>query len=46
MTALQQKEYKYGFVSNVTSDSLPKGLNERIIEQISAKKQELPGSWI
>ena len=44
MTALQQKEYKYGFVSNVTSDSLPKGLNEGIIEQISAKKQE--PSWV
>ena len=44
MTALQKKEYKYGFVSNVAVDSLPKGLNERVIEQISAKKQE--PSWV
>ena len=44
MTALQKKEYKYGFVSNIASDSLPKGLNEGIIEQISAKKQE--PSWV
>ena len=43
MTAFQ-KEYKYGFVSNVTSESLPKGLSEDIIEQISAKKQE--PSWV
>ncbi|MCZ0931918.1 MAG: Fe-S cluster assembly protein SufB [Oligoflexia bacterium] len=43
MTALQ-KEYKYGFVSNIASESLPKGLNEGIIEQISAKKQE--PSWV
>ena len=39
MTALQKKEYKYGFVSDVASESLPKGLNEGIIEQISAKKK-------
>ena len=44
MTALQKKEYKYGFVSPIASDSLPKGLNEGIIEQISAKKQE--PSWV
>ncbi len=36
----QQKEYKYGFVSDVPSDSLPKGLNEGIIEALSAKKKE------
>ena len=44
MTALEKKEYKYGFVSDVASESLPKGLNESIIEQISAKKQE--PSWV
>lgn len=32
--------YKYGFVTNVETDSLPKGLNEEIIRQISAKKDE------
>ena len=39
-----KKEYKYGFVSDVPSDSLPKGLNEGIIESLSAKKKE--ASWI
>ena len=35
-----QSEYKYGFVSDIQSDTLPKGLNENIIRFISAKKQE------
>ncbi len=34
--------YKYGFVSALESDTLPKGLNEDIVRAISAKKQE-PG---
>ena len=33
-------EYKYGFVTEVESDQLPKGLSEEIIRQISAKKGE------
>ena len=39
-----KKEYKYGFVSDVPAESLPKGLNEGVIEQISAKKKE--ASWV
>lgn len=35
-----EKEYKYGFVTNVEADSLPVGLNEDIIRQLSAKKNE------
>ena len=38
------KEYKYGFVSDVPSESLPKGLSEQIIESLSAKKRE--PSWV
>ncbi|MBE0551561.1 MAG: Fe-S cluster assembly protein SufB [Ignavibacterium sp.] len=37
---LTNKEYKYGFVSDIEADSLPKGLNEDIIRQLSAKKEE------
>jgi len=37
---LTNKEYKYGFVSDIEADSLPKGLNEDIIRQLSAKKDE------
>jgi Fe-S cluster assembly protein SufB len=33
-------EYKYGFVTEVETDTLPKGLNEEIIRAISAKKEE------
>nr|YP_010195734.1 sufB protein [Crassiphycus birdiae]YP_010196966.1 sufB protein [Crassiphycus corneus]UAD83131.1 sufB protein [Crassiphycus birdiae]UAD84770.1 sufB protein [Crassiphycus corneus] len=32
--------YKYGFYTNIESDSLPPGLNKNIVESISAKKNE------
>nr|YP_009509268.1 sufB protein [Gracilaria vermiculophylla]AXI96918.1 sufB protein [Gracilaria vermiculophylla]QXU75123.1 sufB protein [Gracilaria vermiculophylla]WDZ67899.1 sufB protein [Gracilaria vermiculophylla] len=32
--------YKYGFYTNIESDSLPPGLNEKIVESISTKKNE------
>src|SRR3972149_7596736 len=37
---LANKEYKYGFVTEIEADTLPKGLNEDIIKQLSAKKKE------
>ncbi|MGH2574658.1 MAG: Fe-S cluster assembly protein SufB, partial [Ignavibacteria bacterium] len=37
---LANKEYKYGFVTEIETDSAPKGLNEDIIRLISAKKNE------
>jgi Fe-S cluster assembly protein SufB len=37
---LANKEYKYGFVTDIEVDSLPKGLNEDIIAQLSAIKNE------
>ncbi|MEE9450284.1 MAG: Fe-S cluster assembly protein SufB [Ignavibacteriaceae bacterium] len=37
---LANKEYKYGFVTDIEADSLPKGLNEDIIRQLSAKKND------
>lgn len=33
-------EYKYGFVTNVETDCIAKGLNEEVIRIISAKKEE------
>jgi len=33
-------EYKYGFVTDIEIEALPKGLNEDIIRMISAKKEE------
>ncbi|MCK9207147.1 MAG: Fe-S cluster assembly protein SufB, partial [Salinivirgaceae bacterium] len=35
-----QSEYKYGFVSAIESETIPKGLNEGVIRLISAKKNE------
>ena len=38
--SLVNREYKYGFVTDIDSDTAPKGLNEDIIRLISAKKGE------
>ena len=35
-----EQEYKYGFVTNIESDTLPPGLNEDVIKFISKKKDE------
>jgi Fe-S cluster assembly protein SufB len=35
-----QNEYKYGWVTDIESDSIPKGLNEDVIRMISEKKNE------
>ncbi len=36
----QNQEYKYGFYTDIETDSVPPGLNEDVIRTISAKKQE------
>lgn len=41
---LATQEYKYGFVTEIDEDRVPKGLNDDIIRQISAKKHE--PSWL
>jgi Fe-S cluster assembly protein SufB len=38
--ALASQEYKYGFVTEIESDTAPRGLNEEIIRLISTKKNE------
>ncbi len=35
-----KREYKWGFVTDIDAETLPRGLNEEIIRLISAKKQE------
>ncbi len=37
---LIHQEYKYGFVTNIETDAIPKGLNEDVIRLISKKKKE------
>ena len=36
--ALANREYQYGFVTDVEAETLPKGLNEDVVRLISAKK--------
>jgi Fe-S cluster assembly protein SufB len=38
--SLVNKEYKYGFVTDIESDVAPKGLSDDIVRLISTKKQE------
>ncbi len=38
--SMANREYKYGFVTEIEADTIPRGLNEEIIRIISAKKQE------
>ncbi|MDX1583519.1 MAG: Fe-S cluster assembly protein SufB, partial [Thermoanaerobaculia bacterium] len=37
---IADQEYKYGFVSNIESDTLPPGLNEDVVREISRRKNE------
>jgi Fe-S cluster assembly protein SufB len=37
---LKNQEYKFGFVSDIDTDTIPIGLNEDIIRLISSKKEE------
>lgn len=38
--ALANREYKYGFVTDIEMESIPRGLSEDIVRIISAKKNE------
>jgi len=38
--SLATQEYKWGFVTDIEADAIPRGLNEDIIRLISAKKRE------
>src|SRR5690554_120087 len=40
LAEVTQREYKYGFTTNIESEKAPLGLNEDIIRLISAKKNE------
>ena len=40
VATLANKEYKYGFFTDVEADVVPRGLNEDIVRMISAKKNE------
>ncbi|HEV8375035.1 MAG TPA: Fe-S cluster assembly protein SufB, partial [Candidatus Polarisedimenticolia bacterium] len=37
---LTEQEYKYGFVTDIEAETIPRGLNEEIVRLISSKKNE------
>ncbi len=41
---LTNREYKYGFVTDIETESFPKGLSEKVVRMLSEKKNE-PG-WM
>ncbi|MEO1365897.1 MAG: Fe-S cluster assembly protein SufB, partial [Acidobacteriota bacterium] len=40
LEALAQQEYKFGFVTDIEQEIIPKGLNEDVVRLISSKKKE------
>lgn len=40
LSEVTQRDYKYGFVTDIEADEIPKGLNEDVIRLISTKKNE------
>lgn len=38
--SLERSDYKYGFTSDIETETIPKGLNEEVIRLISRKKEE------
>jgi Fe-S cluster assembly protein SufB len=40
LTDVTKADYKYGFVSDIETDTIPMGLNEDVVRVISAKKNE------
>ena len=37
---LAERDYQYGFVTDIETERLPKGLSEDVVRSISAKKEE------
>ncbi|NES72454.1 MAG: Fe-S cluster assembly protein SufB, partial [Okeania sp. SIO2D1] len=40
VTTLVNQPYKYGFVTDIESETIPRGLSEDVVRLISAKKNE------
>jgi Fe-S cluster assembly protein SufB len=40
LSEVTQGDYKYGFVTDIDTETIPAGLNEDVVRMISAKKQE------
>ena len=40
LNEVTSSEYKYGFTTDIESDTIPKGLSEEVVRIISTKKNE------
>ena len=40
LNEVTENDYKYGFVTDIENEAIPKGLNEDVVRMISAKKNE------
>lgn len=40
LTEVTENDYKYGFTTEIETETIPKGLNEDVVRMISAKKNE------
>jgi Fe-S cluster assembly protein SufB len=40
LETLANQDYKWGFVTDIESDAIPRGLNEDVVRLISARKNE------
>lgn len=40
LSDLEQQEYKYGFTTDIETDTIPRGLDEQVVRLISCKKGE------
>ena len=38
---IEKQEYKYGFTSDIETETIPRGLNEEVVRLISTKKGEI-----
>ena len=45
MEELVNREYQYGFVTEIEADTVPRGLTEEIVGLISTKKNEPTSCW-
>lgn len=46
LSALTGQAYKYGFVTDIESESVDPGLSEDVIRLISAKRKSPNGCWL
>ena len=45
LRAFTEREYQYGFVTELETDAAPRGLNEDVIRLISTKRMSPSGCW-